>query len=475
MNRSIRFVAGVAALLFFALLAGISFNYVVRSDSLNNHANNRRVRDAEFTQPRGAILVSNSPIAQTVPSEGQFARTRTYANGPLYAPLTGFYSYTYGRSGLEQRFNTQLTGTDDSQFIGNLLDTIAGRHPEGASLQTTINARAQQAAWDALGGRRGAVVAMDYRTGAVLAYVSSPSYDPNALAGADIAATQEAWAALNADPNRPMADRATREIYPPGSIFKLVTAAAALEEGLTPETMVDSPANMQLPETEITLGNWGSCGGDRVTIRQALTVSCNTAFANLGLTLGADALRTQAESFGFGTAFTGDFASATSVFPANPDRPQTAMSAIGQFEVAATPLQIASMTAAIANDGVQMQPYIVAEVRNPDLSVLSQHHPNQLRTSMSVANAQAMKSMMTDVITKGTGRNANIEGMTMGAKTGTAQSDLQRPDYAWFSGWSDENHVVVTVFVEDAQDPEDIVSGGRNAAPIGKAVFEALR
>ena len=476
MNRSIRWVTAICAAMFFALLAQLSFNYVVRSDDLIGHPQNRRVRDAEFANPRGSILVSNTPIAETVDADGRFARMRVYSDGAMYAPVTGYFSYIFGFSGLEQRFNSQLTGTDDSQFLGSLFDSLAGRHPEGASLQTTLNPAAQRAAWDALAGRKGAVVAMDYSTGAILAYVSSPSFDPNALSSTDIAATQEAWRGYLEDAGNPLADRATAEIYAPGSVFKLVTAAAAFTDGMSPETVIDAPPEFQLPNSSHILTNWGPCGSNgQITIREALVVSCNTAIAKLAIQLGDDKLRSQAEAFGFGSAFGGDLNSAVSTFPKELDDAQLAMSGIGQYDVAATPLQIAALTAAIANGGVQMEPYLVSEIREPDLSVLSRHNPTELRTSLSDGVAEQLRSVMMDVITRGTAVNANVPGLTMGGKTGTAQNDPSRPPYAWFTGWSVNPNVVVTVFIEDAVDNEDLISGGRNAAPVGRAVFEALR
>lgn len=476
MNRAIRGVSVVAAVLFFALLLNISLSYLLRSEELLNNPLNRRVRDAQFGGPRGAILVSNSPVVSTVAAPGgRFENLRSYSAGPMYAPVSGYFSYTYGRSKLEQGYNAQLTGTDDSQAITRVINEITGQAPQGASLQTTINPKAQQAAWEALAGRKGAVVAMDYTTGALLAYVSSPSYDPAELASADLNAVTDAWNRLQADSARPMSDRAGREVYPPGSTFKLVTAAAALEAGWTPQSEVDSPENLTLPGTSSSLGNVAPCGGARITMIQALTVSCNTAFANIGLALGDDALREQATRFGFGSAVGSDVNSVASRFPAQADRAQTAMSAIGQYDVAATPLQMAQVAAAIANGGLMMEPYLVAEVRNPDLSVLSRREPVQLRQAISAGTAGALQEMMISVVQNGSGTRAQIPGLRIGGKTGTAQSDPSRPNYAWFAGWAEDPDVALAVFVEDAEIPEDSIGGGRVAAPIFKAVVEALR
>ena len=476
MNRAIRRVSIVAAVMFFALLLNASVGYLLRTGPLLNDPANRRVLDAEFDRPRGPMLVGTTPIVQSVPVSGaRFSLERQYANGPLYAPVTGYYSYLYGRSGLEQLYNRQLTGTADSQVLSGLIDSISGKQPQGASLQLTINPKAQQAAWDALAGRPGAVVALDYTTGAVLAWVSIPSYDPNQLSSTNLASTQAAWDKLSADPTRPMSDRATKEVYPPGSTFKLVVGAAALENGMTPNSLLDAPSSLPLPQSNRTLPNAGPCGGDQVTMDQALVVSCNTAFANLGMSLGEDKLRQQAQKFGFDSAFGGDMASATSRFPGPMSQAELAMSSIGQFDVAASPLQMAMVAAAIANNGIEMNPYVVAQVRNPDLSVLQSQHPSQRATTMSPANAQLLQQMMVDVVARGTGQPAAIQGVRVGGKTGTAQSDPSRPNYSWFTGFADNPKVAVCAFLQDPTNPGTDTAAGTTATPIVRAVIEALR
>jgi len=473
MNRAIRHVGVVAGLLIFALLLNGTLSYLLRSNSLNNNPANQRVLQAQFAQPRGAILAGNTPIAQSAPATGDFPFLRAYANGPMYAPVTGFYSYMFGRSKLEQAYNSALTGSSDPRVVQQLINSLTGQPNSPASVQTTINPAAQQAAWKALQGKEGAVVALDYTTGAILAYVSTPSYDPAQLSSGDLAATQTAWTALNADPTAPMADRAGREIYPPGSTFKLITAAAALEAGWTPDTMVDSPASLTLPGTDTQLTNDSDCGGTQISLQQALQVSCNTAFANVGMTIGQDAIAAQAAKFGFGKAFGGDVGSAVSSFPTGLDQAQTAMSAIGQYDVTASPLQMAVVAAAIANNGVAMQPYFVSQVLGADLSVISTHSPTSNGQAVSAATAAELQQMMQSVVANGTGKRAQISGLTIGGKTGTAQSDKVRAPYAWFAGYAVETHVAVCVFVANAGTNED-QTGGATAAPIFKKVVQAL-
>ena len=375
MNGPIRKVTVFVAVLMALLLLNLTWISVVRHDALNEDGRNRRVRDAEFSRNRGAILVGNEPIAQSVQRSGRFPYIRTYPEPELWSTVTGWYSYDYARSGLEASYNGQLAGTSSEQSVGRVLDVLTGQRSQGANVSTTLNPAAQAAAVRALGKQRGAVVAMNYTTGEILALVSTPTYDPNRLATVDLKAEREAWVALLDAKDEPLKNRATREIYPPGSTFKLVTAAAALEDGLVPSSELDAPRSLRLPNSSRSMGNSTNCGGERVTLEQALKTSCNTAFGNLGLQLGAEKLREQAEKFGFNAEQSIDIGAATSKFPTELDEAQTALSAIGQYDVAASPLQIAQVAAAIANDGVMMRPYLVNSVTNTDLTVLAANGP----------------------------------------------------------------------------------------------------
>ncbi|SHJ66579.1 peptidoglycan glycosyltransferase [Tessaracoccus bendigoensis DSM 12906] len=475
MNGPIRTVTIFVSVLLAALLVNVTWISLVRTDALNADSRNRRVRDAEFSRDRGAILVGNDPIAESVPGSGRFPFVRTYPDAELWSSVTGWFSYDFARSGLEESYNQEMAGTSSEQSFDRILDLLTSQQTTGANIQTTLNSRAQAAAVNALGDQRGAVVAVDYTTGEILALVSTPTYDPNRLATVDLGEAQTAWSELlNAD-DEPLKGRATREVYPPGSTFKLVTAAAALEDGMVPDTMVDAPASLPLPNSSRTMGNSTNCGGDRVTIEQALQVSCNTAFGNLGLELGADKLRAQAEAFGFNQDPTIDIAAAVSRFPTELDEAQTALSAIGQFDVAASPLQIVQVAAAIANDGVMMKPHLVSNVTNRDLSVLSATSPEEQSRPISESTAKLMQQMMVAVVEDGTGSPAQIDGVTIGGKTGTAQTAPDRPPYAWFVGYAEDPSVAIVAFVEDADVARDDISGGRLAAPIFKAVLEALR
>ncbi len=476
MNGPIRRIAVIAMLMIGALLINSTYLITFKQDSLNANPQNRRVRDAEFAQDRGSILVGDTQIAQSVPSKDRFKFQRTYSPGESYAHITGWYSYDHARSGLEASHNTELAGTDDSLFVRRIADLVSGETPKGASIETTINAKAQQAAVEGLGQTKGAVVALNPKTGAILALVSQPTYDPNDIASHDIKKANKAYRRLTKDPDNPLTNRATREIYPPGSTFKLVTAAAALESGLEPDSRQKSPARYKLPGTNTFLTNDSACGGDNVTLDQALRVSCNTAFASLGVKLGDEALRAQAEKFGFGTRPLSDLDSAPSKFGDDLNQAQTALSAIGQFDVATTPLQMAMVTAGIANDGIVMEPYLVSSVRAPNLSTISKHRDRQLGRALSAANARKLQQMMVNVVDSGTGVNGQIPGVKVGGKTGTAQTAPENPPYAWFVSMApaEDAEVAVAVFIEEANIARSDIAGGRLAAPIARSVMQAV-
>ena len=361
--------------------------------------------------------------------------------------------------------------------------TITSGTPwKAASLSVPMPARvmarsaaAQAAAVNALGDKQGAAIAMNWESGEILALASAPTYDPNRLSTLDLTQAGVDWEELLNATGEPLKNRAVREVFPPGSTFKLVTAAAALESGMLPSTELDAPQSLPLPNSSRSLGNSTDCGGTTVTLQQALITSCNTAFGSLGMELGGEKLRATSEAFGFNSPSRIDLPSATSRFPIELDEAQAALSAIGQYDVAASPLQMLQVTAAIANDGHMMQPHVVRTVTGTDLKVISSTEPHELGTPMTEANAQLLQQMMESVVSEGTGRPAQIDGMTIGGKTGTAESDPDRPPYAWFVGYAKDPKVAVVAFVQSADVERDDISGGRVAAPIFTAVLEALR
>jgi len=459
-----------------ALLLNLTYLNLVREDSLQANPYNIRAREAEFDIHRGQILAGNVVIADSIESDDGsiFRYQRVYTDGPLYSPITGFYSYIYGSSRIENSFNRELVGSSSSQWLQRLIDTISGRTPQGASVVTTISPRLQEAARDAMQGYSGAIVAMEPHTGAILALVTSPSYDPSRLASHNLTDVRDAWQELTTDPRQPMADRATREIFPPGSTFKLVVAAAALESGYTPDTMIDTPSRVQLPGTEVWLPNSTDCGNTQVTLARALQLSCNTSFANIGHDLGGNALRLQAEKFGFNAEYLPELGAVASNFPTQLDEAQVMLSSIGQFDVAATPLQMAMVASTFVNNGQLSEPYLVQEVRAPDLSILYEHTDHSSLV-VSPSTAASMREMMVAAVTNGTGTGAQIPGVIVGGKSGTAESDPDNPNYAWFVSFALNPDVVVVVFLQRHDDTPDDLWGGGDAAPVARKVLQATR
>ena len=478
MSRPIRRIAFVLGILLVALLVNVTVIQVVLAGDYRDRPGNQRVLLEEYDRERGPILVGSNPAARSKETGDTLKFLRVYSDGPLYAPVTGFYSLVYGATGLERTENRILTGSSSLFVVDRAEQLFAGRQPVGGAVTTTINARAQKAAFDGLRGKKGAVVAIEPSTGRILASVQSPSFDPNIQSSHDPATIREYYTTLEADPGKPLLNRPIVSLNPPGSTFKIVTAAAALASGrFTPDTVIPGPRTYDLPDSTKKIRNWNgqSCGpGDLVTLRQALAVSCNTAFAWLGNQLGADALRTQADLMGFDQNFEIPLRAATSRFPENPDDPQTAMSAIGQFDVRATALQMAMVGAAVANSGKTMNPYLVQEVRGPDLAILQTTTPSMYEQAMTSINAAQLTEMLVNVVENGTGSNARIPGIRVAGKTGTAQTGNDNPAVAWFVAFAPAQsaQVAVAVVVEDAGAAE--VSGNQLAAPIARAVIEAV-
>ena len=481
MNTPIRKLGLVVGAMFMALFVALSYIQVFQAKSLNERPGNSRVINAGYKRERGSILVNGTAIATSQKSNDAYVYQRQYTNGPLYAPVTGYSSLVYGNSGgLEGTENDVLAGTSDKLFYRRLLDVVTGKPTQGANLELTINPKIQAAAAKALGNRRGAVVALDPKTGAVLAMVTSPSYDPNTLASHDNASVLQAWKNMNAAANRPMDNRAIAgNLYPPGSTFKLVTSAAALESGkYTKDSILPGPASMILPQTNHSLPNddHQACGpGDQTSLIHALAISCNTAYAKLGLDLGTDALANQAKKFGFGTVVKTPMRVTPSQFPANPNPPQLAMSAIGQYEVRVTPMQVALISAAIANGGKQMQPYLVKSIVDSNHDVISSTDPKVLARPVSEQTASSLTDMMLEVVRSGSGQQAAISGVDIAGKTGTAQGDTSKASDLWFTGFAPakDPKIALAIVIEDGGGQGVGTLAGQVAAPAARQIFEA--
>ncbi|MEX3105036.1 penicillin-binding protein [Streptomyces sp. V2] len=482
MNKPLRRVAIFCGLLILALLVRGNWLQYVKANELATDDKNRRVPITRYSIPRGDIIVGGKAITGSVETTGDYKYKRTWKDGPMWAPVTGFSSQAFGSNFLENLEDGILSGTDDRLFFRNTLDMLTGKQRAGGSVVTTLNAAAQKAAYDGLGNKKGAVAAIDPTTGKILALVSTPSYDPSKFAGQS-KADGEAWNAVQKknDPDDPMLNRALRETYPPGSTFKVVTAAAALENGIVSgiDDKTDTPDPYRLPQSATDLGNEHS-GCENADLRFALEVSCNTVFAKMSDNVGNKKMIEQATKFGFNESkLDVPVRAAESVYPED-NRPQNALDGIGQGSNRATPLQMAMVAAAIANDGKLMKPYMVDSLKSPSLDTLETTEPKELSQAVSSATAQKVQQMMETVVKTGTGKNAQIDGVTVGGKTGTAQHGLNNSEkpYAWFISYAKLSDgsapVAVAVVVEDGSAIRDDITGGGLAAPVAKAVMQAV-
>lgn len=477
MNTQLRRVSVVVMLMFLSLFVSTTIIQYWQKDNLQSDGRNARTYYASFKTERGQILVDGQPIAYSAPVDDRYNYQRVYPAGPLYSAVTGYVTVQPSAGGLESELNSYLAGNSDEQFLERLNAILTGRDPQGASVELTIDPVLQQAAWDALGDRPGAVVAIDPTTGAILALVSKPSYDPNVLAVHDGQLVQDAYDALLADPGDPLIDRGIEgDLNPPGSTFKLVVTAAALESGqYTPDSEFPNPSSIELPgtTTSITNSDDAACGGGATaSIATALRLSCNIPFAQLAGALGDDAILRQAERFGFGSSFDVPMPSEPSVYPRTLDEAETWLSGIGQASVRATPLQMAMVSAAIANDGVLLRPTLVESIVGPDLSVLEQLQPSVSSTAVSPATAETMTQMMVNGVSNGAASNARIEGVAVAGKTGTAENGDGEPYSLWFTGFApaEAPRIAVAVVVEGQSTSS---FGNQVAAPIARKVMEA--
>ncbi|WP_042378594.1 peptidoglycan D,D-transpeptidase FtsI family protein [Streptacidiphilus melanogenes] len=482
MNKPIRRVSVFCMLLVLALMIRANWVQGLDASALNANVHNKRTVIEAYSYPRGDIIVGGNSVTKDLLVNGNFYKyRRAYVNGPMYAPITGYSSQAFGSNLLENVEDPILSGNDPRLFFRNALDTLTGKQKQGGDVVTTIDPKVQQAGWDGLQGKKGAAVAIDPSTGAILGLVSFPSYDPTSIAGvtSDFATN---WKKLTSDPSQPMLNRALRATYPPGSTFKLITAAAALETGKVTDidAPTDSPDPYILPGTNnVPLPNeTGDTGCKNATMNTALALSCNTVFGKLGVEVGPQRMLQEAQKFGFNnSSMTIPVGVTASNFDANMNLAQTAQSSIGQFDTRATPLQMAMVAAAICNNGTLMKPYLVAEERSASNSVISQTSPTQLSQATTPDVAAKLQTMMVNVVKNGTGTTAQIPGVEVGGKTGTAQHGVnndQNP-YAWFVSWakSGGKQIAVAVVVEDSDTSRGDISGMHLAAPIAKNMMQA--
>lgn len=483
MERQIRVVA-TGFLILFGLL-GLNINYiqVIASSDLANNPANKRLLIQEYDVQRGQILAADrrTVIATSEETEGALKYLRRYPLGRLYAHLSGYYSFVFGRAELEQSYNDLLSGRAPEVALQTFVDEVLGRDRRGASLVLTIDPALQQTAAESLGDRPGAVAAVNPQTGEVLALVANPSFDPNVLSSHDGKTIRSAWKRLNEDPDKPLLSAATDDFFPPGSTFKIVVAAAALENGVTPDTTFPNPPELDLPQTDRTLQNFGGdhClgGASEITLAQALEVSCNVVFAEIGLELGAEKLAEQSRAFGYAGDIDFDIPFQEGNFPPAgafaEDLPGVAFSAIGQKDVRTNVLHMALIAGSIGNGGVMMQPKLVQEVRDPTGRIVRRLSPQTFGEPMSPQNADALTRMMQAVVESGTGTAAQISGVAVAGKTGTAQNPGGDP-HAWFVSFApaEQPTIAVAVVVLNGGDLGSEATGGAIAAPIARTVME---
>ncbi|MGP3999356.1 penicillin-binding transpeptidase domain-containing protein [Streptomyces sp. 8N706] len=481
MIRCIRRASAFCLLLLVALLLNASRVQVLEADDYNRNPANRRLTIARYDQPRGDILVGGASVTGSKDTRERLRYERTYTDGPLYAPVTGYASQIYGTSLLENTEDDVLSGTDPRLARVPLWTELTREQQPGGDVRTTIEAPVQRAAFRGLGSRRGAVAAIQPATGRILALVSTPSYDPGVLSGTGAPATR-AWKELNGSPAKPMLNRALRQTYPPGSTFKVVTAAAALETGVVDDIRAptDSPDPYTLPRSTTRLTNEAS-GCENATLLHAFEVSCNTVFARLGVDVGLRGMVETAENFGFNDdGLRVPPRVARSNVDTSMDEAQLALSSIGQYDTRATPLEMAMVAAAVAGNGDLQRPYLVRRVTAADGRTVSVHRPRTHHRAMSPGTAMRLKEMMVAAVDRGTGTRAAIDGAEVGGKTGTAQHGIDNTGtpYAWFISWARardaaEPAVAVAVVIEDAEADRADISGGGSAAPIAREVMRA--
>ena len=467
--------------MFLALFVSTSVIQVVAVDELSKHPRNSRTLYEAFSVERGAIIVDGKEIASSKPVDDEFSFLRTYKNGKLYAPVTGYFTLNQGTSGVEGSLNDYLSGTANEQFLDRFNSIVSGQPPKGASVELTLDPGVQKAAWDALGSNTGAVVALDPKTGEVLAMVSKTSFDPNELASHNTKEVIAKYNELNKAKSKPLDNRAIAgDLYAPGSVFKVVMTAAALESGkFDQDSEFDNPLRFTLPGTSAVIRNAGgsNCGGGaKASIATALRLSCNIPFAQLGRELGNDRISSTAKAFGFGTSFDLPMPSTPSAYPPTDSDAQVMLSAFGQGSVRVTPLQMAMVSAAIANEGKVMKPTVVKRILAPDLTVIKEHQPEVFDTPISAKTSATMTQMLVNGVSNGAASNATISGVDVAGKTGTAENGEGQPYTLWFTGFApaDDPQVAIAVVIENGGGFGQDAFGNQVAAPIAKKVLEAV-
>lgn len=459
----------VFGMLIVLLVGNLTYIQVFSAEDLSQHPANTRGLAAEQRNPRGAILSADGVIlADSVQADGVYVRS--YPEGPLAAHVLGYYSATYGRAGMEAAANDALTGKRAFSTFRDAVEAAARLPVPGNDVGLTIDTRIQKAAEEALSGHRGAVVAIDPSTGAILAMASTPDYDPGEI--------DESWDSLTSDAAAPLLNRAGQSLYPPGSTFKVVTLTGALGAGIvTPETTYPGPGTLEIGGAPVTNYEGGSYGP--IPLTKAMNSSVNTVFAQMAVDLGAKDLVAQSEAFGFNDTPDTEIPSKASLMPDPAEMTvwETAWAGVGQPVgehesppgPQATALQMALVAAGIANDGVVMQPYLQQRVTDQAGRVITSTRPLTWTTATDPTTAQTVTDMMVSVVRSGSGARAAIPGVAVAGKTGTAEAGKDVETHAWFIAFAPaENPTVALAIVL-----ENAGVGGKVAAPAARGVLSA--
>ncbi|QMU96788.1 penicillin-binding protein 2 [Microbacterium esteraromaticum] len=481
MTKELRRLSFVILAMFLSLFVATSWIQVVDADNLAQNTANTRTRLDSYQIQRGSIIVDGTAIATSVPADDRYQYQRVYSDPALWAPITGYYNPVLdSRTGIEQALNSELSGTGANAFFGEIERILSGQPQQGLSVELTMDPRVQRAAYDAMQGLQGSVVAIEPATGRVLAMVSTPGFDTNALAAHDPAAVNAEHDRLAADASKPLYNRAIGgNLNPPGSTFKVIVAAAALESGeWTLDSTFPNPASYTLPGTSQQVSNaWGGkCGdGETATLAQALTLSCNIPMAELAVELGDERIREMAEKFGFDAELEIPLTVTPSRYPTGMSDDEVAQTGYGQFDVRATPLTIAMSMAGIANEGTVMKPRMVDAVIGDDFAVHTQFDDEAFAQALDPETADALTSVLVEGVASGAATGARIEGVDVAGKTGTAENG-GKPYTLWFTGFApaEDPQVAVAVVVEDGGGRGTSGSGNAIAAPIAKKVIEAV-
>ncbi|MEV7615374.1 penicillin-binding protein 2 [Streptomyces sp. NPDC089799] len=478
MNKTIRRASVFCLLLVLALLVRVTWVQAYRGQALADDDHNQRNTIARYASPLGNIIVAGESVTGSKKvDQGDFGYKRTYTDGELYAPVTGYSSQAFGKTQLEGVYKDVLDGSDNR--LKSPLDVFTNKHADPGNVLTTIDPDVQKAGYEALKGKEGAAVAIDPATGEILGMVSNPSFDPNRITAAT---DKAAWKELSADNGRAMENLAARKPMAPGSTFKLVTLAAALENGLFDS--IDTPTGIKdpyiIPGTVTPLKSEArppAC--DNVSLRTALRLSCNNVFAELAHRLGQQKMLEMSEKLGFNDKKQDiPFRATPSKYPSGKlSQDQVAQTGIGQFDVQATPLQMAMVVAAIENDGRLVAPHVVSEVTDGSGSVLESFKNPGSKQVMSERTASMLRDAMRTVVSEGGGKPAKVAGAEVGGKTGTAQRGINNsiPPLAWFASYATMNgkQVAVAVMIVNSDTDRSEIGGGRLAAPVAQKMMAA--